>query len=162
MITRPTRTITLPHWQRRCHSSNTIHTDYCLRFVIMSFGPRERKFACNIELKDAEDILLQSIQDLHASSDSYLTTLYQLIPSAYCLTLIVDMVMETVTLGTAFNEVKRRCLQNKNVVKPTFCRDEATMTHLLYLKINSSQDPHIYSNILESFHLTRYKQDRFV
>ena len=123
--------------------------------------PTQRMFACNISLKDAEDILIESL--IHQGFDaprscSYLTTLYQRVPSAYCLTLILDIAMETVSLGTAFNEVKNRCLENKVIEVATPRGDADTMAHLIHLYKATTEDPYVYGDVLQSLDLTGYSK----
>jgi hypothetical protein len=83
-------------------------------------------FACNIHLRQIEDILVDSFS-LPEARNSYLTALYQHVPSVYCLSLIQDLQIGTVSMGTAFNELKNRS------VETTYIMDAATMKHLCHL-----------------------------
>ena len=122
------------------------------------FANAERTFAANISLVVVENLLVKSFC-LPESSRSYLTALYQGVPSAYCLTLIQDIIMETVSLGTAFNELKNRCLETKVVKEATPRADIDTMKHLLHLQEWAADDPYNYKDIFETFELTSYKLD---
>ena len=65
--------------------------------------------------------------------------------------------MENISLGTAFNEVKTRCLESKIIQEATPRGDADTMEHLLHLYKATSEDPYTHANVLESFDLTSYK-----
>ena len=117
---------------------------------------RERKFAASISLVEIENLLVKSF-GLPESSRSYLTALYHHAPSAYCLTLIQDIQMETISLGTAFNELKNRCLETKAIEAATPRGDIDTMKHLVHLQEWASDDPYNYKTIFETFDLTCYK-----
>ena len=64
--------------------------------------------------------------------------------------------METVSFGTAFNELKNRCLETKVIEEATPRGDADTMKHLLHLQ-EWADDPYNFEEIFESFELTSYK-----
>ena len=115
----------------------------------------ERTFAANISLVEVENHLVKSF-GLPESSRSYLTAHYQYVPSAYCLTLVQDILMETVSVGTAFNELKNRCLETKVIKEATPRGDIDTMKHLLHLQ-EFANDPYDYKDVFEAFELTSHK-----
>jgi hypothetical protein len=111
-------------------------------------------FACNIQLCQIEDMLVESFS-LPEARNSYLTALYQHVPSVYCLSIIQDLQMGTVSMGTAFNELKNRSVETCAVGETTCIMDAATMKHLCHL-YEFRHNPATYDAFKENFEHSDY------
>jgi hypothetical protein len=124
-----------------------------MSYTVTSEYRPQRRFACNIDLIQIENMLVESFS-LPEARISYLTALYQHVPSVYCLSLIQDLQIGTVSMGTAFKELKNRSLENA-IGETTHLKDAATMKHLCHL-YEFRTKPTTYDEFKKNFELSGY------